>query len=390
MIFILLYFSIQFGGIILSINDEGSENKSITPILSNGKSVSFKWSRTWGGANWDIGTGVTVDLSDNVYVAGYTSSFGAGNYDMVLVKYDGNGTQQWNRTWGGDNDDSGYGVAIDSSDNVYLAGHTDSFGAGGADMVLVKYDGNGTQQWNRTWGGDDYDYGYGVAGDSLDNVYLVGSTRSFGAGGADMVLMKYDGNGTQQWNRTWGGANSDYGTGVAIDSSDNVYLAGGTESFGAGGGDMVLIKYDGNGTQQWNRTWGGDNDDSGYGVAIDSSDNVYLAGATYSFGAGESDMVLIKYDGNGTQQGTRTWGGADWDGGSGVAVDSLDNVYLAGTTYSFGAGGDDMVLVKYSNVEQPASDGFTMVLIIAVSIASIVGVGIAITYFIRKRRKIVE
>jgi uncharacterized delta-60 repeat protein len=440
--FILLYFSIQFGGIGQRINNETIRDKKITTVLSAGKPVSIEWdrtfggvnfdgghgvavdsldniflvgetysfgagsadmvlvkydksgtqqwNRTWGGADADYGNGVAVDSSDNVYLAGGTYNFGAGDYDIVLVKYNGNGMQQWNCTWGGDDSDIGYGVAVGSSGNIYVAGFTASFGAGQSDMVLVKYDGNGTQQWNYTWGGSHNDHGDEVALDSSDNVYLAGWTDCFGVGYDDMVLVKYDGNGIQQWNCTWGGAASDYANGVAVDSIDNVYLAGYTYSFGAGKSDMVLIKYDGDGTQQWNYTWGGDDYDDGWGVAVDSLDNVYITGSTNSFGVGNHDMLLVKYDENGTQQGSCTWGGADYDCGYEVAVDSLDNVYLVGETYSFGAGNFDIVLIKYGIAEQPPSDEIIMILIIIISIASAIGVGIAIIYVIRKRRKIAE
>jgi len=94
--------------------------------------------------------------------------------------------------------------------------------------------------------------------------------------------VKYDSSGVQQWNRTWGGIDEDGGSLTAVDSSDNVYISGWTVSFGAGDSagdsDMVLVKYDSSGVQQWNRTWGGI--DPGWGVAVDSSDNVYLAGDT--------------------------------------------------------------------------------------------------------------
>ncbi|TKJ18441.1 MAG: hypothetical protein CEE43_17995 [Promethearchaeota archaeon Loki_b32] len=297
MVFIFfLYFSfVSQGTHTFSNEQDDKDNKNIVPLLSASNSVAYEWNRTWGGIDTDGGSGIAVDSSDNVYLAGYTYSFGVGSYDMVLVKYDSSGVQQWNRTWGRSDWDIGSGVAVDSSDNVYLAGSTYSFGAGNEDMVLVKYDSSGMQQWNRTWGGSDYDGGSGVAVDSSDNVYLAGTTESFGAGSYDMVLVKYDSSGVQQWNHTWGGSDWDYGSGVAVDSSDNVYLAGTTESFGAGDFDMVLVKYDSSGVQQWNRTWGGIDADGGYGVAVDSSDNVYLAGYTESFGAGHSDMVLVKY-----------------------------------------------------------------------------------------------
>ncbi len=311
----------------------------------------YQWNRTWGGIATDMGLGVAVDSSDNVYLAGYTYSFGAGDNDMVLVKYDSSGVQQWNRTWGGIMGDIGYGVVIDSSENVYLSGVTSNFGAGSSDMVLVKYDSSSVQQWNRTWGGSSVDIAMKVTIDSSDNVYLTGHTNSSGAGMYDIVMVKYDSSGVQQWNRTWGGNMDDYGFGIVVDSLDNVYLSGYTNSLGAGSFDTVLVKYDSSGVQQWNRTWGGIMDDFGYGVAVDSSDNVYLTGYTNSSGAGMYDMIMVKYDGSGELQWDTTWGGNNSDKASGIAVDSLDNIYLAGFTHSFGEGATDMALVKFGRAE---------------------------------------
>ena len=184
---------------IIAIVNTQEYNSSSTPIeiltlsdISTSTSDLYEWNRTWGGALSDYGEAVAVDSSDNIYLAGYTATFGAGDNDMVLVKYNNHGLQLWNRTWGGILYDRGDGVAVDSFDNVYLGGYTANFGAGDTDMVLVKYDSYGVQLWNRTWGGILYDRGDGVAVDSFDNVYLGGYTANFGAGETDMVLVKYD------------------------------------------------------------------------------------------------------------------------------------------------------------------------------------------------------
>ncbi|KKL59873.1 hypothetical protein LCGC14_2210980 [marine sediment metagenome] len=188
----ILYFCIIVQGLNTFSNEQDDkDNKNIVPLLSASNSVAIEWNRTWGGSEREYGSGVAVDSLNNVYLAGITTRGPAGSYDMVLVKYNSSGVQQWNRTWGGSKEDSGRRVTVDSSDNVYLAGNTYSFGAGSLDMVLVKFDSSGVQQWNRTWGGSEWDVGNGVAVDSSDSVYLAGFTYSFGAGYEDLVLVKF-------------------------------------------------------------------------------------------------------------------------------------------------------------------------------------------------------
>ncbi|MFX1497867.1 MAG: SBBP repeat-containing protein [Promethearchaeota archaeon] len=304
-----------------------------------------QWNRTWGGINGDFSFDIAIDQLDNIYLAGSTVRFGAGNEDMLLLKYDGNGTLLWNATWGGIDFDRCYGCSTDSFENVYLTGVTSSFGLGNNDVVLVKYDKNGEQLWNQTWGGIDYEEGNGIVTDSMGNIYITGQCVE--GGDSDMVLIKYNLNGVQQWNRTWGEIKQDIGSDIAMDKSDNIYVVGHTWSLGGGEADIVLVKYDQQGIQQWNRTWGGNDQDFGNGIAVDSSANVYLAGETESFGMGDYDMVLVNYDINGVEHGYYTWGGANYDTALGVAIDSSNAVYLAGYTENFGAGGYDMVLVKY-------------------------------------------
>jgi len=333
---IILYFSIIF---------------QISSSLSTNNSLEFNWSRKWGGQDVEIGYGAAIDSSDNIYFTGTSYSFGPGDSAIVLLKYDDSGSLLWNITWGGSSYDLSYGVTVDSLDNIYLAGETGSFGAGGVDMVLVKYDSSGEQLWNRTWGGSamlNVDKGWGVEVDSLENVYLVGVSNNFGAGEEDIILVKYDSYGIQLWNRTWGGSLSDFGYAIAIDSLDYIYLVGTTFSSGAGEEDIILVKYDSSGTPLWDRTWGGGLSDIGYGIAIDSTGNIYLTGITNSFGTGMDDMVLVRFDNSGTQLWNRTWGGNSFDSGSDIVIDSAGNVYVLGSTKSFSIE-PDILLVKYNN-----------------------------------------
>jgi len=197
-----------------------------------------EWSIIWGGAVYD--DGFATATGDSVYLAGSTASYGNGSFDAFLNKYNSStGELIWNITWGGANDDKGYATA--TGDRVYLAGSTRSYGAGGSDAFLNRYDNStGELIWNLTWGGANDDKGYATA--TGDSVYLAGYTASYGAGGSDAFLNKYDSStGELIWNITWGGANDDEGYATA--TGDSVYLAGYTDSYVAGEGDAFLVKY---------------------------------------------------------------------------------------------------------------------------------------------------
>lgn len=294
-LFIVIIF--QGFGYFFKLPNE-KRNSNIITSLKVSNSFTTNWSRTWGGIDYEYGYGVEVDWSGNVYLVGTTFSFGEGGSDMVLVKYNNKGEKQWNVTWGGIYDDQGGGIAIDNSQNLYIVGSTNSSGEGGFDIVLVKYNIFGVEIWNRTWGGIKKDRGYEVAIDSSGNILVAGNTISFGEGWEDLVIIKYNNAGIQIWNNTWGGAsNYDYGEGVDVDSFDNVYLVGTTFSFGQGSGDMVLVKYDSFGVQLWNQTWGDVYFDYCSGVAVDTSDNVYLVGGTDKFEY--MNMILVKFNSTG-------------------------------------------------------------------------------------------
>jgi hypothetical protein len=202
----------------------------------------MQWNKTYGGAYHDNAFRV-IQASDGGYVlAGSTYSFGAGDNDAWLVKTDSFGIMQWNKTYGGAYHDES--TAIQAIDGGYiLTGNTKSFGAGAQDWWLVRTDSSGIMQWNKTYGGAYSDIGaYSFVHSSDGGYVLAGYTESFGAGGADVWLVRTDSSGNMQWNKTYGGPNHDYANWI-IQTCDGGYaLAGHTESYGAGGGDIWLIK----------------------------------------------------------------------------------------------------------------------------------------------------
>ncbi len=304
------------------------------------------WSRTFGGGDSD-GCHSIIQTADGGYVlAGYTQSFGAGYYDMWLVKIDADGDSLWSRTFGGEDLDKCYSV-IQTADGGYaLAGITHSFGAGDYDMWLVKTDADGDSLWSRTFGGRSADKCYSVI-QTVDGDYaLAGITGSFGAGWHDIWLVKTNVDGDSLWSRTFGGSEGDWCESIIQTEDGGNVLAGNTLSFGAGNYDMWLVKTDVDGDSLWSQTFGGREWDMCYSVIQTTDGGYVIAGGTRSFGAGCIDMWLIRTDAVGDSLWSRTFGGGKDEKFHSI-IQTLDGDYtLAGNTRSFGAGGEDMYLVK--------------------------------------------
>jgi hypothetical protein len=318
--------------------------------LGVGKSVAqapndwWEWFKTFGGSGNDEGWSVQQTSDGGFILVGWTWSFGAGGFDVWLIKTDADGNKLWDRTFGGRGSDYGYSVQQTRDGGFIIVGDTASFGAGWADVWLIKTDANGNKQWDRTFGGSGLDSGSSVQQTSDGGFILVGDTASFGAGGFDVWLIKTDADGNKLWDRTFGGGGSDWGSSVQQTSDGGFILVGYTTSFGAG--DVWLIKTDADGNKLWDRTFGGGGSDWGSSVQQTSDGGFILVGYTASFGAGGFDVWLIKTDADGNKLWDRTFGGGGSDWGSSVQQTSDGGFILVGWTWSFGAGGPDVWLIK--------------------------------------------
>ena len=357
------YWIITSGGtasdILQGVTTDSSDNiiavgNTRSDALGNNDSVVSKydstgallWQRILGATGIDDYYSVDIDSSDNIIVAGRTDSNSAGGVDALISKYNSSGTLQWQRILGGTGTDTFRGVKVDSNDNIVVAGFTNSDGAGNQDFLIAKYNSSGTLQWDRTLGGANVEIGYGVAVDSSDNIIIAGYTSSVGVGNYDAFVAKYNSSGTLQWDRTLGGTLNNENYAVTVDSSNNIITVGYTNSDGAGNDDVLIAKYNSSGTLQWDRTLGGTGDEVGLGVTVDSSDNIILTGRTASDGEGGNDILIAKYNSSGTLQWDRTLGGTGNEVGLGVTVDSSDNIIVAGFTASDGAGNNDFIIAK--------------------------------------------
>jgi hypothetical protein len=307
------------------------------------------WTRTFGGANFDYGWSVHQTADGGYVIAGSTWSFGAGVRDVYLIKTDASGDTLWTKVYGGTDQDRGYSVQQTADGGFIVAGYTGSFGAGCYDAYLIKTDAQGDTLWTRTYGCTNYDYGFSVEQTTDGGYVIAGYTFSLGAVGGDAYLVKTDAAGDTLWTRTLGGGKDDHGYSVQQTADGGYIIAGYTYSFGVGTPDsdnVYLIKTNASGDTLWARTYGGTGSDAGYSVRQTSDGGYIIAGLTYSFGAGQDDVYLVKINASGDTIWTRTYGGADEDWGHSIQQTSDGGYIIAGITASFGAGSYDVYLIK--------------------------------------------
>jgi len=309
-----------------------------------------QWNRTFGGGGRDYGHSVQQTADGGYIIAGYTTSYGAGEFDVWLIKTDATGNQQWNRTFGGSSSEFGLSVHQTTDGGYIITGYTGSYGGGNCDIWLIRTDATGNQQWNRTFGLSISDYGYSVQ-QTIDGGYIIAGTTG-SEGNYDVWLIKTDGTGNQQWNRTFGGSTSDLSRSVHQTTDGGYIIAGETDSYGAGNYDVWLIKTDATGNEQWDRTFGGSSYDCGYSVQQTADGGYIIAGETYSYGAGNPDVWLIKTDATGDQQWNRTFGGNIDDFGYSVRQTTDGGYIITGSTNSYGAGSGDVWLIRLAPERQ--------------------------------------
>jgi len=304
------------------------------------------WTRTYGGSDDDRAKSVQQTTDGGYVITGWTQSFGAGGWDVYLVKTDADGDTVWTRTYGGSEDDYAYSVQQTTDGGYVIGGATTSFGAGFQDFYLVKTDPNGNALWTRTFGGGSYDRGESVQQTTDGGYIIAGHTQSFGAGNYDFYLVKTDSLGAALWTHTYGGGDRDFGRSVQQTTDGGYIIAGYTFSFGAGYYDAYLVKTDADGDTLWTRTYGASDDDFGLSAEQTTDGGYILVGGTSSFGAGSRDIYLVKTDANGDTLWTRTYGGSEWDQCPSVRQTTDGGYIVAGQTSSFGAGNEDVYLVK--------------------------------------------
>lgn len=399
--------SITFGTTTLTLN--GTQDIFIVKFDNSGNVI---WAKREGGTASTYSNSIATDVNGNIFVTGMfggtSITFGTttltnspgGFYDMFLAKYDSAGNVLWAKKAGGADWDEAKGVSTDASGNVFVTGQYKSssivFGtttltnSGLVDVFTAKYDGSGNVLWAKKGVGNYNDYSFSISNDVSGNAFITGSFAGsvvFGSdtltatGSPSIFTAKYDPSGNVLWAKSPTGGG--YGQSIAADGGGNAVVTGwfgGPITFGsttltnAGGADIFVAKYDGNGNELWAKGGVGTFDDGGLGITTDASGNIIATGgfqsASITFGSttltnsgsGNNDILVVKYDGSGNVLWAKSASGTGNDVSAGVSTDAGGNVFVTGSYFMaslmFGsttltnAGSNDFFLAKLSGITE--------------------------------------
>jgi len=381
---------ILIGGFIFQVNAQTTE------VLEN-------WATYKGTQNMFYKNFTTTDLNRNVFVAGATLN-AAGNYDILLTKYDAEGVEQWTQQYAGsgNGDDAATSLCFDNNGNIYLTGTVYKNTTEVENCITIKYNQNGVQQWVRTFNGNasGIDFGTSIKADFHNNVYISGATTQSNSL-LDFLIIKYDENGTLQWSNTYnhinlndvsnkinlfdnivvvaGGAQvtaneweyaitefdansgnylgvsvtNSSGTGIdnikdlTIDQNGFLYVTGGIINSN-NGYNYYTMKLDTSLNVLWSATYNGNSnlDDIANSVDVDYAGNVYVTGSSNTTNQGKN-WITIKYNSAGVQQWTASFNNNydEDDEANALALDNSGNIYVTGNTYN--GDNQDYKTIKY-------------------------------------------
>jgi hypothetical protein len=397
------------GNVVLVGFYQGTANLGGVPMTSAGQVDFFvakydtagnaMWVRPFGGPGNDMATGVAIDLSGNVYVAGASdgaltvggSSFGAnGATGTFVFSLDPLGNVLSAKAYGGDSYGTLAKVAVSANGTVGVAGSykgTIDFGGGPLTAAMGSYagfvaefDGGGNLQFANSLGTSSTTVAEGLSFKSDESIAVVGSfsgTGQFGTttltsvGQNDVFVAAFDSAGNPLWSKSWGGITNDDGRSIVYDANGNLVITGGFSSsvdFGGGavtskgGSDAFVMKLNASHTLAWVQTFGGTSTDEAVTATVDTAGELLVGGlfeSTMSVGsqtltsAGDKDVFVIKMGATGSTTWAKQFGSAEADEGVGVAFDAKGNAFVTGyfrTNVDFGTGmqssaGDDDIFI---------------------------------------------
>ena len=322
-------------------------------MIKLGSFGNLIWEKVYGGEHFDIPRSV-IPLADGYLLTAYTWDDGTLASDIYLLKIDRQGEKVFEHTYGTPSLDAGHRVIKANDGGFFILGYTRGIEPRG-DFILIKTDSLGNELWRQNYGINLDDVAHGLYQDAEGNILIFGSFASFCYGvhynfqypAANMVLIQTDQNGNEQWRRIYMEDGHDFGFDIKPAFDGGYYLFGSSQGYGADSFDMLLTKVGGSGYVQWRHLYGGNEYEYGLSMDVNENNELFLFGTTKTFGYnGSADCYLVKTDAEGNIIWQTTIGGNEADYGNAVVATSDGGCAVIGTTNSFGNGEQDILFVK--------------------------------------------
>ena len=291
------------GGFVFTGYSNSVNGKGDVYLVRTDNNGDTLWTKALGGLGIDGGNSVWETNDHGFIITGETYSYGNGTVNAYLIRTDDKGDTIWTRTFGGNGIEQGNSVQETADGGFIITGRTNSFGAGDYDVYLIRTDKMGKKMWMHTFGGSGSEDGRSVRQTKNGGFIIAGYTMSYGRGGADIFLIRTDNDGNQVWTQTYGGTTDDLGNAVEETHDGGFVVAGHSNSFG-NGVDAYLIRTDIDGNRVWEYTYGEKSDDFGNSVDQTSDGGFIIGGSTVGSSGGDTaekikNVYLIKTDASG-------------------------------------------------------------------------------------------
>jgi uncharacterized delta-60 repeat protein len=341
--------SLDDGGFMVAGESEsysvGRDDMLVVRFDKEGKMV---YRSSFGQKKRERANAVSTIGKDNFIAVGYTTSYSKyGDKDLFVVKFDKDGKSIFKKHFGGDRDDEALDVVGLKNGNALIVGYTESYGKGYKDLYLLYIDKDGKEIWSKAIGGKDDDIGYSIAL-TKGGFYIAGSTRSFGSGGFDFYLLKFNSKAKLLFSKIYGEYNDDILKSVYSTSDGGCVVAGETKSFGSKRNDLDVMRFNSEGGLVWHKIFGFKSKDWANDIVVRDDNSIVVAGSTKSFGYGNSDFYILELNKKGSVVWSKNFGGSDKDEAKSLTVLKDGSVVVVGDTLSFGKGDYDFMMIKLS------------------------------------------
>jgi len=326
------------GHIAVGISSSFGGNPCSLWVLKISASAVIQWQLAFEGYGMAmVYSGCSVQqTADGGYIVAGTYGLGESSGDLWVIKLDPSGNSEWMHSFGGDKNDMAYAVEQTRDGGYVVAGFTESFGAGGYDMWVLKLDPVGQIAWQKTFGTKGDDIAYSII-QTKDGGYLVaGEEMGFG------VLLKLGAKGTVQWQKGLG----DLGIRAVQELPSGEFVGAGKSTERNKTAGFLVFKINSAGNVMWQGLYGGNGADIAHSIDQAPDGGFVVVGETASFGAKEKDIWILKFKRDGTKVWEKAFGGAKADYAHSVLVDSNGNIIVAGTTHSYGFGDGNGLVLK--------------------------------------------